>query len=119
MTERFELECGKCRTRHDPSRPQNTCTACGGPLLCRYPLALAQGIALKEVLARRPGQNRLHELSPVAGGLDAPSLGEGATPLVGGPRFASALGLPNALVKDEAQNPTCSFKARGMAAAMA
>jgi threonine synthase len=115
-TSPFELECGKCSAKHDPARPQNTCTACGGPLLVRY--ALTAPLALSTALSRRPGQNRLHELSPLAGGIDAPTLGEGATPMLPGARLAAALDLPHLFIKDEAQNPTCSFKARGMAAAM-
>jgi len=59
------------------------------------------------------------ELAPSARGADAPTLGEGAPPLVPAARLGDALGLPHLLIKDEAQNPTASFKARGMAAAMA
>lgn len=47
------------------------------------------------------------------------NLGEGATPLISGTGLAASLGLPQLLIKDEAQNPTGSFKARGMAAAVA
>jgi threonine synthase len=51
---------------------------------------------------------------PNGTGSDTPTLGEGATPLL----RAEALG-PSVWVKDEAQNPTGSFKARGMAIAIA
>lgn len=112
------LACGRCDTPHDHHRVQRTCTACGGPLLAQYDFDRVAP-TLADVLARRPSQHRLFELSPLAGGLDAPTLGEGATPLVPVPRLGEALGLSNLLVKDEAQNPTASFKARGMAAAMA
>ncbi len=69
---------------------------------------------LNEVLSRPPGQFRFHEMLPTAAGADTPSLGEGATPLL----HTTALG-PAVWVKDEAQNPTGSFKARGMAVAVA
>lgn len=69
---------------------------------------------LNEVRSRPPGQFRFHEVLPTVAGADTSTLGEGATPLL----HASALG-PSVWVKDEAQNPTGSFKARGMAVAIA
>lgn len=109
------LECGKCRTHHDPNVPQRTCTVCGGPLLVRY-AAPSAPLSLEAVMARPPGQERLHEFSPLGG--EGRSLGEGATPLVAAPRLAEALNIPGLLLKDESQNPTASFKSRGMAAAI-
>ena len=70
--------------------------------------------SLEEVLSRPAGQFRFHEVQPTDAGEKTPTLGEGATPLL----TASRLGT-NVFIKDEAQNPTGSFKARGMAAAMA
>lgn len=46
------------------------------------------------------------------------SLGEGQTPILALPRLGAHLGLPQLSVKDESQNPTTSFKARGIAAAV-
>ncbi len=46
------------------------------------------------------------------------SLGEGFTPLLTARRLGDKLGLPNLYLKDESQNPTGSFKARGMAVAV-
>ncbi len=111
------LVCGRCDQRRDHRVLQGVCRACGGPLLARY--SVDHPPSLDDVLRRRPGQNRLVELAPSDRGPDAPTLGEGATPLVPGGRLADAVGLPELLIKDEAQNPTASFKARGMAAAMA
>jgi len=112
------LTCGRCEASHDPAQLQSTCTACGGPLLAQYELVVGQP-TLAEVLTRRPGQVRVPETWPAETGAETPTLGEGATPLVPAERLATELGLPGLLVKDEAQNPTGSFKARGMAAAMA
>src|SRR5262245_65593431 len=47
------------------------------------------------------------------------TLGEGFTPLVHAHRLGSALGLPNLYLKVEGQNPTGSFKDRGMVVAVA
>jgi threonine synthase len=112
------LECGKCSLHHEAHAVHNCCSECGGPLLARYDLA-GGGPSLSQVLARRPGQNRLHELGCSKRGSAAPTLGEGATPIFGAERLATELDLPNLLIKDEAQNPTGSFKSRGMAAALA
>jgi threonine synthase len=108
------LECGHCAKPHDADRLQNTCTDCGGPLLARYPLQDRSMPSLDEVLDRPPGQFRFHEVMPTGAGADTATLGEGATPM-----FTAAGIGPGVWVKDEAQNPTASFKARGMAVAIA
>lgn len=61
----------------------------------------------------------MFELSPSERGADVPTLGEGATPLFSSGRLGESFGLTQLLIKDEAQNPTASFKSRGMAAAVA
>jgi threonine synthase len=81
-------------------------------LLARYDTTALP--TLDEILSRRPRQFRFHEMLPTAAGAATRTLGEGATPLLRAP----ALG-PAVWVKDEAQNPTGSFKARGMAVAVA
>lgn len=88
------------------------CTGCGDPLLVRYDLERAP--PLDEVLARPPGQFRFHEVLPTRAGPDTPTLGEGATPIYPAPGLG-----PSVWVKDESLNPTGSFKARGMAVAIA
>lgn len=89
------------------------CAGCGGPLLARYRLEIGS-LPRDEVLARPPGQFRLPEVLPTEAGELTPSLGEGATPMLPAPRIGDGV-----WVKDEAQNPTGSFKARGMAVAVA
>jgi threonine synthase len=63
---------------------------------------------------------RYHELLPVREKRHVVSLGEGLTPLLAAPRLALPAMDKGArlLIKDEGQNPTGSFKARGMAAAV-
>jgi threonine synthase len=46
------------------------------------------------------------------------SLGEGFTPLIELPHLAKAVGVRRLWIKDEAVNPTASFKARGLSAAV-
>jgi len=108
------LGCGHCAKPHDTDRLQNICTDCGGPLLARYPLQDRSMPSLDEVLDRPPGQFRFHEVMPTAAGADTATLGEGATPMFTAPGIG-----PGVWIKDEAQNPTGSFKARGMAVAIA
>jgi threonine synthase len=47
------------------------------------------------------------------------TLGEGFTPLLPAPRLGARLGMERLWLKDEGQNPTGSFKARGLALAVA
>ena len=119
MSRLIDLACGRCDERHDAAALQTVCAACGGPLLVRYDLESPGLPSLSDVLARPPGQFRFPELLPTLAGPETPTLGEGATPLVRTGRLAAALGLPGLLIKDESQNPTGSFKARGMAVAVA
>ena len=108
------LECGNCGHVHDASTVQTVCLECGGPLLARYDLSSNDLPSLEQVLSRPPGQFRFYEVQPTDAGADTPTLGVGATPLISASRIS-----PNLYVKDEAQNPTGSFKARGMAVALA
>jgi threonine synthase len=62
---------------------------------------------------------RYAEVLPVRDARYRLTLGEGFTPLLDAPRLASALGVRRAWVKDEGQNPTGSFKARGLVMAVA
>ena len=61
---------------------------------------------------------RWRELLPVHDLSNITSLGEGDTPLLPLPRLAKKLGIPNLWAKDESVNPTASFKARGLSAAV-
>src|SRR5690606_37844360 len=71
-------------------------------------------------LAGRPATLwRYAEVLPVRDPARRLSLGEGFTPLLDAPRLADALGLERVWIKDEGQNPTASFKARGLAMAVA
>ena len=92
----------------------------GRPLLARYDLQRAAGTLTKESLAgrRSGGMWRWAELLPVREIDHVVHLGEGDTPLLPQPRLGEALGVPLLATKAEGLNPTGSFKARGMAAAV-
>jgi threonine synthase len=112
------LECSACASRHDAGALHNLCPSCGKPLLARYDLAAAAGTLTREAVALRPPDLwRYREVLPDPGGYR--SLGEGFTPLLETPRLGERCGLPRLLIKDESVNPTGSFKARGLAAAVA
>ncbi len=110
------LECSRCEKTHPHDRLQNLCGACGKPLLARYDLQAAARTLTREALAARPATMwRYAEVLP--GGAPV-SLGEGMTPLLRARRLGERLGLKNLYVKDEGLNPTGSFKARGLSAAV-
>jgi threonine synthase len=109
------LECSKCGEKHSHDKLQNLC-ACGGPLLARYDLARAARTLTREALKSRPANMwRYAEVLPAR---EAVSLGEGMTPVLHARRLGARLGLDALYVKDEGLNPTGSFKARGLSAAV-
>ncbi|HVF57821.1 MAG TPA: threonine synthase [Pyrinomonadaceae bacterium] len=113
------LECAACGLRHEARRLHNLCTECGKPLLVRYDLGVASRSLTKETLpGRRNDLWRYREVLPVEHDENIVSLGEGLTPLVRASRLGASLGLTALYIKDESQNPTGSFKARGMSAAV-
>lgn len=113
------LECGACGLRHEARRLLNLCTECGKPLLVRYDLQRAARSLTKESLKHRPADLwRYREVLPVERDENVITLGEGFTPLVHASRLGASLGMSEVYIKDEGQNPTQSFKARGMTAAV-
>lgn len=113
------LECANCGLEHEARRLHNLCTTCAKPLLVRYDLKQAARTLTKEsLLARRADLWRYQEVLPVDNEQNIVSLGEGWTPLLLAPRLGEKLGMRQLYIKDESQNPTQSFKARGMTAAI-
>jgi threonine synthase len=102
---------------YDPRQIQHLCS-CGAPLLARYDLQRARDWARESLRSRAPDMWRYRELMPLCEGDRPVSLGEGLTPLLHAERLGRALGLSSLYVKDESQNPTQSFKARGLSAAV-
>lgn len=116
MTMDWSLECSGCG-QHSPATGLPTvCPSCGLPWLVRYarpvPLRAEWSVPLDASMWRyRP-------FLPLAGEERPVSLGEGGTPLLAAHRLADRLGVPALWIKDEAANPTGSFKARGLSAAV-
>ena len=102
---------------YDPRREQHLCT-CGAPLLARYDLKAARAWRRESLAAREPTMWRYREMMPLFDGETPLTLGEGWTPLIHAVRLGRDLGLSRLFVKDESLNPTNSFKARGLAAAV-
>jgi threonine synthase len=111
----LELECSACGKKYDAAVEQHLCT-CGKPLLARYDLRRAASTLTLESLKTRP--RTLWRYAEVLPNDPPVSLGEGLTALVPVPRLGASMGLQRLYVKDEGLNPTGSFKARGMTAAV-
>jgi threonine synthase len=109
------VECTVCGQRHDAKRLLTVCERCGQMLAVRYDLEGVARAVTKDALRRRPpGMYRFRELTPLDDDEDPVALGEGSTPLLPLPRLAAHLGLRHLWGKDEGQNPTGTFKARGL-----
>jgi len=103
-------------TTYAPTALMNLCS-CGAPLLARYRLEAAAALDRE----RLEGHTlwRYHAMLPVQSPAGVVSLGEGMTPLLRAQRLGKGLGLHHLYIKDESLNPTGSFKARGLALAIA
>jgi threonine synthase len=114
------LECTSCGATYPCDRLMTTCPVCARVLFARYDLDAAASRMTPEALAARPWDFRRYaEILPIQEPASAPSLGEGGTPLHEAPCLARAFGYDRLLIKDEGLNPTGSFKARGLAMAVA
>ncbi|MCL4528940.1 MAG: threonine synthase [Chloroflexi bacterium] len=114
-----ELECSGCGRKFTPDKVHTFCPDCQSPLLARYDLTSVGKHADRDAIRHRQnGLWRWHELLPVRDPQNFVFLGEGDTALLHLPHIGKELGLSNLYVKDESTNPTGSFKARGLAAAV-
>jgi threonine synthase len=113
------FECGTCGAPCDLSAPRSVCPACAQPLLARYDLAAIAAATPRDTLGRFGSDLwRYRAVLPFAPEFPAVRLGEGGTPLLPMPRLAAELGVGELWLKEEAGNPTQSFKARGLALAV-
>ena len=113
------LQCSGCGREFPHQEIHTFCPDCQSPLLSIYDLPGArQHMDRDEVSRRSKGMWRWHELLPVLNQENQIFLGEGDTPLLLLSRLQKEFGLSHLYVKDESSNPTGSFKARGLAAAI-
>ncbi|MEM1203076.1 MAG: threonine synthase [Acidobacteriota bacterium] len=113
------LECAITGRRHDAHQLATVCPESGRPLYARYDLERAKAtFSLANLAGRRGDMWRYAEVMPVFAPELIVSLGEGWTPLLPAPRLGRVLGLGSLMIKDEGQNPTGTFKARGLSAAI-
>jgi threonine synthase len=113
------LECTLCGVTYASETPQRLSACCARPLYARYDLdAIARRVDRDELRARSADLWRYAEVLPVRDPEAAVRLGEGWTPLLDTPRLAARLGVRRVWIKEEGQNPTASFKARGLCMAI-
>jgi threonine synthase len=104
------LECTRCGEHYAADRPQTVCPKDGGILYARYDLAtIKKTFSPASLLPLAPTMWRYDAVLPEATPV---TLGEGFTPMLRSREYA------NVFVKDEGLNPTGSFKARGLSAAV-
>ena len=117
MTFAWDLTCSACDATEHPTGLPEVCPRCGAPWLLRYHRQPTPDA--KALLEARPWSMwRYREWMPLGPGEDPVTLGEGGTPLLPAPHLAADLGLDELWIKDESVNPTGSFKARGLSAAV-
>jgi len=113
------LECTWCGGTFGSEELRGLSPCCSKPLYPRYDLERIREILPREALLTRSADLwRYSELLPVRSGEHRIALGEGWTPLLDVPRLAAQTGMERVWIKDEGQNPTASFKARGLCMAI-
>ncbi len=112
------LQCSRdsCAKVFPHTALQNLCPDCKSPLLARYELGIAQRTFNLDAMRGR--QHTMWRYAEVLPGAPPITLGEGMTPLIHAQRLGQHIGLSRFYVKDEGLNPTASFKARGLSAAV-
>lgn len=110
------LYCSKCNQEYDFLSVQTFATCCNKPLLFSYNL---EKIESKKLVGN--GTNsiwRYSQLLPILNNKNIVSLTEGLTPIMKIEKLGALINLRNVYLKDETNNPTGSFKARGISVAV-
>ena len=117
----IDLECTYpgCDERYSVDEINKLCLKCGRVLYARYDIEEAKKNFTKEDLVNRdPNMWRYFEMMPVKDSENVICLGEGFTPIFEAKNLGEVEGYSNLYIKDEGLNPTGSFKARGLSAAL-
>jgi threonine synthase len=113
------LECTYCGLIHSAHEPNRLCISCGKVLYPRYDIEKARLEVSKESFKERDSNMwRYFEMMPILNPQNVVTLGEGFTPILPAYRLSEALECQDIVIKDEGVNPTASFKARGLSAAV-
>jgi threonine synthase len=110
----WTLKCSSCDHQEPQDAGVGLCPTCGQPFLVRFTSpapSRGQILARWDLWRYAPALPLGDDETPVC-------LGEGVTPLIEAPVLARRAGVRRLWVKDEGVNPTASFKARGLAAAV-
>ncbi|MBH2003650.1 MAG: threonine synthase [Sphingobacteriia bacterium] len=110
------LYCSQCNTAYDYRTAQTFATCCGKPLLISYDLDT--DFPISRIKDRPNTIWRYFELLPVLDEANIVSLNEGMTPVIQLEKLAARNGFDQLFLKDETNNPTGSFKARGLSVAI-
>ncbi len=110
----WHLDCSACDYTQAGNTLASVCPTCGQPLLVHYDSAWPG----RDAILPRWDMWRYAPVLPLLDGESPVSLGEGTTPMHELPTLAREVGIARLWVKDEGLNPTASFKARGMSAAV-
>ena len=110
----WRLVCSACSEQRGGDELASTCPRCGQPFLVEYDDTAPR----RDQLAARWDMWRYAPLLPLRANESPVTLGEGATPLIDVPAAARLAGVRRVWIKEEGLNPTGSFKARGMSAAV-
>ncbi len=114
-----DLVCTKTDKTYSKDLLWNLSPEAEAPLFARYDLdAVAKTMRREKLAERVPTMWRYAEVLPVENEQFQVSLGEGFTPLLQVTSLGRKIGVPKLYIKDEGLNPTGSFKARGMSAAI-
>ncbi len=108
-----------CGRVYSSSEVNTFCQECQAPLLSNYDLeSVRNHVDRAEFHSRPKGMWRWHEILPVLDPHNVITLGEGDLALMHLPNLGKELGLSNLFVKEESNNPTGTFKARGLSSAV-
>ncbi|MFD0766460.1 threonine synthase [Mucilaginibacter lutimaris] len=114
----INLECPACGAQYDASKPNTFCITdgCNSTLFAQYDLSRPLD---KTILKDRPASMwRYRELLPVINAESIVTMGEGFTPIIPIKNLVKDTGGNKVFWKNEAGNPTGSFKARGIGMAV-
>lgn len=117
------LLCTNCHTTYEINEKKHKyflCPKCSKVLFVAYQLDKASKSLTKANIEKRKRKDlwRYHEIMPVLDKKFRITLGEGSTPVLHLKNLGKDLNLHNLFLKDEGQNPTGTFKSRGLCAAV-